>query len=197
MSNHNLIDFAQKYYPNAPIHQSFPKIRLMVPEEREEKIDENNRNYNININITNVKNQCPRCSKFFSSKQCFESHFKSQINCHMKDLEMICPYCQKKFSRKFYSKKHIKKHKESQTQKHIQSSTEKHTESPPINKNQQFFPIELKLKTDHNALEKRLVELVEKQIVELIGKQNDEQNNRIVEMIENKTLTKTRRLQNL
>ena len=71
--------------------------------------------------------QCPRCLKFFSSKQSFESHFQLQINCHLKHKKVICPICFKGFSRKFYLKKHLETHQNKQ------SNTQ--------------FPIKLKLKS--------------------------------------------------
>ena len=113
MSNYNLIDFAKKYYPNAPIHQSFRKIGLRVTDEKEEKIYENNRNCNININITNVKNQCPRCSKSFSRPSTLRSHLELQTDCDIKLGKFVCQFCQKHFTRKFYLNKHVEIHNDS------------------------------------------------------------------------------------
>src|SRR5271166_2836351 len=80
------------------------------------------------------KNQCPRCLKFFSSQQRFQSHFHSQTNCHMKAYQLTCSFCQKSFSRKSCLNKHLEKHGD---------STSYQTMKP-------LFPIKLKLKTDHN-----------------------------------------------
>src|SRR5438874_13768266 len=96
------------------------------------------------------KNQCPRCSKTFSSQQRLQSHLESQIECHIKMMKLICPFCQKKFSRKFNLDKHLEKHLE----KHQDQSIK------PI------FPIKLKLKNDHNSFEKQIAKLIEKQTAE-------------------------------
>lgn len=131
----------------------------------------------------NIKNQCPKCLNIFSSKRRLLSHLEFQTECHIKVKKFICQFCQKKFTTKSYLNKHREKHKEDQI------------EIKPV------FPIKLKLKTDKNLLEERMieqnqkmVELIGKQMAELIGKQmseliekqNDEQNHRMAEFIEKK-----------
>ena len=125
------------------------------------------------------KNQCPRCSKSFSSQQRLRSHFESQTNCHSKASQLICSVCQKSFSRKFCLDKHFKKHKVNLLDQTVQP----------------LFPIKLKLKTNHddnklidemaNKLGLSLKEEIPSQkIVELIEKQNDERDHRIAQLIE-------------
>ena len=110
-----------------------------------------------------IKNQCPRCFKVFSSQRRLTSHVQLQTNCHLKLSQFVCSSCHKSFATKYCLNRHM----------------EKHTQIP-LDNNRPLFPVKLKLKNNdpfpylqtHKGIEQliqqnqKIAELIEKQIIE-------------------------------
>jgi hypothetical protein len=94
MSNHNLIDFAKKYYPNSPIHQTFKNYLPSIINEEDQLIPKkiyqccdlcgkefntlNGYNYHVNKKVCE-RLMCRICGKFFSRKTTLQYHLSNKV----------------------------------------------------------------------------------------------------------------------
>ena len=128
MYNHNMVDFAQKYYPKAPIHETFKKAESaeirdhsksnikdfpIIPANNSSNIDKPNlieekttQEETLKLDINS--RTCPYCGYLFAqrctllrhlrNKKCKSMEISNKLKKKQMRKEYQCQHCQKKFN---------------------------------------------------------------------------------------------------